>query len=40
MSVRQGVEEPRGREAGRQKRSPVILSADQDRTATARPPVP
>ena len=40
MSVRQGIEEPRGREVGRQKGSPVILSADLDRAAIVWPPAP
>ncbi len=40
MSIRQGVEELQGREVGRQKRSPVILSGDLDRTAIVCPPVP
>ncbi len=40
MSIRQDVEESRGREAGRQKRSPVILGTDPDRTAIVWPSVP
>jgi hypothetical protein len=37
MSIRQGGEESRGREVGKQKRSPVILGADLDRAAIVCP---